>query len=84
MGEPGFDKTYHHGTKNTMVGAHIIGPNASELIQELVLAVNTSATAEDISRTMRPPTLSEALMETAQGVSGHFTHMLKNQLQRAV
>jgi dihydrolipoamide dehydrogenase len=64
--------------ENTVIGAHIIGPNASELIHELVLAVNTSATAEDISGTIHAhPTLSEAVMETAQGVSGHFTHMLK-------
>lgn len=63
--------------ENIIVGAHIIGPNASELIHELVLAINSSATAEDIAHTIHAhPTLSEAIMETAHGVFGRFTHML--------
>ena len=49
--------------ENTVVGAHIIGPNTSELIHELVLAVNNSATAEDISRTIHAHQLSEAVMK---------------------
>ena len=62
---------------NKIIGAHIIGPNASELIHELVLAINTKTTAEDVAYTIHAhPTLSEAVMETAQGVFGPFTHML--------
>jgi dihydrolipoamide dehydrogenase len=62
---------------NKIIGAHIFGPNASELIHELVLAINSSATAEDVAHTIHAhPTLSEAVMETAHGVFGRFTHML--------
>ena len=63
--------------ENKIVGAHIVGPNASELIHELVFAINTSATAEEVAHTIHAhPTLSEAIMETAHGVFGRFTHML--------
>lgn len=63
--------------ENKIIGAHIIGPNASELIHELVLAVNTSLTAEEVAHTIHAhPTLSEAVMETAHGVFGRFTHMV--------
>ena len=60
-----------------IIGAHILGPNAGELIHELVPAINTSATAEDIAHTIHAhPTLSEAVMETAHGVLGKFIHAL--------
>ncbi len=63
--------------ENKIIGAHIIGPNASELIHELVLAVNTSLTAEEVAHTIHAhPTLSEAVMETAHGVFGGFIHMV--------
>ena len=73
----GFVKLITTVPDNKIIGAHIIGPNASELIHELVLAINTKATAEDIAYTIHAhPTLSEAIMETAHGVFGRFTHML--------
>lgn len=64
--------------ENKIIGAHIIGPNASELIHELVLAVNTSLTAEEVAHTIHAhPSLSESIMETAHGSAfGHFIHMM--------
>ena len=48
------------------LGVHIIGPMAGELIAEAVLAMEYSASTEDLQRTMHAhPTLSEALHEAA-------------------
>ncbi len=50
----------------TIVGVHIAGPSASDLIGEGVLAVETAATLEDITRSIHPhPTLAEALADAA-------------------
>lgn len=63
--------------ENRIIGAHIMGPCAGELIHELVLAINTSSTAEEVARTIHAhPTLSESVMEAAHGVFGHFIHMV--------
>ncbi|KAI8064215.1 dihydrolipoyl dehydrogenase [Gongronella butleri] len=49
-----------------ILGVHIIGPNAGEMIAEAVLAMEYGASAEDVGRTMHAhPTLSEALREAA-------------------
>jgi dihydrolipoamide dehydrogenase len=49
-----------------VLGVHIIGPLAGELIAEAVLAMEYSASCEDIQRTVHAhPTLSEALHEAA-------------------
>ena len=59
-----------------VVGAHIFGEHAAELIHELVLATGTGMSAEDIARTIHAhPTLSESIMETAGGALGNFIHM---------
>ena len=51
-----------------ILGVHIIGPMAGELIAEAVLAMEYSASAEDLQRTIHAhPTLSEALHEAALG-----------------
>jgi dihydrolipoamide dehydrogenase len=47
-----------------ILGVHIIGPNAGEMIGEAVLAMEYSASAEDVARTSHAhPTLSEAFKE---------------------
>ncbi len=47
-----------------ILGAHILGPNAGEMIAEVVLAMEYGASSEDIARTCHAhPTLSEALKE---------------------
>lgn len=58
-----------------ILGVHILGPNASELIAEAVLAMEYSASSEDIARTIHAhPTLSEALHEAALSVTGRALH----------
>ncbi|MFT6407840.1 MAG: dihydrolipoamide dehydrogenase [Arenicella sp.] len=58
-----------------ILGVHIFGPNASELISEAVLAMEYSASTEDIARTIHAhPTLSEAMHEAALSVDGRALH----------
>jgi len=58
-----------------VLGVHIIGPAAGDLIGEAAAAMNFGATAEDIARVCHAhPTLPEALKEAALAVSGHAIH----------
>ncbi len=58
-----------------ILGVHILGPNASELISEAVLAMEYSASTEDIARTIHAhPTLSEAMHEAALSVDDRALH----------
>ena len=60
-----------------ILGVHIIGPRATDLIPEAALAMKLDATPEDISATMHAhPTLSEALWEAAKDVSGETIHFI--------
>ena len=59
-----------------MLGAHLIGPSASELLGQSVLAMEFDGTIEDIARTIHAhPTLSEALHEAALGADGRAIHI---------
>ncbi len=61
-----------------ILGVHIIGAHASEIIAEAVIAMEFSASAEDLGLTMfAHPTLSEGLHEAALAVSGHAIHIAK-------
>jgi dihydrolipoamide dehydrogenase len=63
------------GPRGRVLGVHIFGPRASEMIAEAVLAVEFGGTAEDIARTCHAhPTLSEALKEAALAVEGRAIH----------
>lgn len=65
----GFAKLLAHARSGRILGAHIIGPWASELIAECVLAMRFHLKAEDLSRTIHAhPTLSEALHESASAI----------------
>jgi len=58
-----------------IIGVHIIGPRASDLIAECTLAIKLEATAEEISSTIHThPTLAEAVWEAAMDVSGGTIH----------
>jgi len=58
-----------------VLGAHIVGPNAGELIAECVLAIEYGAATEDIARTCHGhPTLSEAVKEAALATGGKPIH----------
>jgi dihydrolipoamide dehydrogenase len=77
MGESaGFVKFIADAETDELIGAHIIGPNASELVAEVVLAFEYRATAEDIARTIHAhPTLSETTREAALAVDGLALHI---------
>jgi dihydrolipoamide dehydrogenase len=58
-----------------LLGVHVIGPNASELISEVVLGLEYRATVEDIGGTVHAhPTLSEATKEAALAALGRAIH----------
>jgi len=64
------DKKY-----DELLGMHIVGPRATELIVEACAALELEATTESIAKTMHAhPTLSEAIMEAAEDVLGHSIH----------
>jgi dihydrolipoamide dehydrogenase len=78
MGESGggFVKFICDAETDEILGAHIIGPTASELIAELVLAIEYRATAEDIGTLIHAhPTLAEATKEAALAVHGEALHI---------
>ena len=72
----GLVKILSDAETDRILGAHIIGPNASELIAELVVAMEFSASAEDIARTIHAhPTLSESVHEAALAVDKRTIHI---------
>lgn len=72
----GFVKLVFDLASNRLLGAQIIGTEATEMIAELGLAKALGATAEDIFRTMHAhPTLSEAVMEASGAAMGRAIHM---------
>ncbi len=59
-----------------VLGVHVFGPTASELIAEAVLAMECDASAEDLARTVHAhPTLAEAMHEAALAVDGRAIHI---------
>jgi dihydrolipoamide dehydrogenase len=59
-----------------LLGAHIVGHNATELIHELLLAKSTELLAEDIAAVIHAhPTLSETIMEVSRGIFDKPIHM---------
>jgi dihydrolipoamide dehydrogenase len=76
MGErDGFVKLVADKKTDRLLGAHIIAPRASDMIAELVLAMEYSASAEDIARTCHAhPTLAEAVKEAALGLGSGAIH----------
>ncbi len=59
-----------------ILGAHLIGPEVTELLPELTLAQMMELTPAEIARNVHAhPTLSEALMEAAHGAEGHAIHI---------
>lgn len=76
IGKPvGFVKIIFDSKYGELLGCHIIGPQATELIQELVIAKSLEATWENLAYTMHPhPTLSESIMEAALDAYGIGVH----------
>ena len=74
----GLTKVIFDPQTQRVLGAGIVGPGAGELIAEAVLAVEMAAVARDLAETIHAhPTLSETLMEAAEAVFGHATHVYR-------
>ena len=73
--EEGFVKIVSESKYDEILGVHIIGPHATELIAEACVAMQLESTAEELGRTMHAhPTISEAVMEAAEGVHNLTIH----------
>ncbi len=71
----GFVKIITNAENDVVIGVHIIGPHASDLIAEAALAVKNRLTAKDLAATVHAhPTLAEAVMEAAENVHGLSIH----------
>lgn len=72
----GFVKVIRDKKYSEILGAHIVGPHATELIAEFVIGRHLESTVEEIDRAMHPhPTLSEAVAEAALAALGHPLHI---------
>ena len=72
----GFVKILAHAETDAILGVHILGSHAGDLIAEAVAAINFGASAEDLFLTSHAhPTLSEAVKEAALAVHGRAIHM---------
>jgi dihydrolipoamide dehydrogenase len=72
----GFIKVIRDTKYSEIVGAHIVGPHATELIAEFVVGRHLESTVEEMDRAMHPhPTLSEAVAEAALAALGHALHI---------
>lgn len=77
-GITGFIKIVSDGFSDKILGVHIIGTHASELIHEGALAIKKGLKTRDIAETIHAhPTLSEGIMEAAGDVHNEATHVLK-------
>lgn len=72
----GLVKLVADASDDTLLGCHIVGYDASNLIAEAALGIEMGATVADIGLTVHPhPTLSETIMEAAHVVEGHAIHI---------
>jgi dihydrolipoamide dehydrogenase len=72
----GFVKVIAETGYGEIVGVHILGAHATELIAELSLAIQMEASFQEINETIHPhPTLSEAILEASLGLEGGMFHI---------
>jgi len=72
----GLVKMIAHADSDRILGCHIIGPSAADLVQQVVIAMEFGASSEDIGLTVfGHPTLSEAVHEAALAVEGQAIHI---------
>ncbi|HSV31525.1 MAG TPA: dihydrolipoyl dehydrogenase [Atribacteraceae bacterium] len=72
----GFVKIIANAPTGEILGTHIVGPRASDLIAEFVLAMNLEGTTEEVAGSIHAhPTLSEVNMEAAEAVFGASVHV---------
>lgn len=77
MGEiSGFVKVIASAEDDRVLGAHIIGPHASDLIHEIAVAMSAGLKVRDIAKTIHAhPTLAEGIMEASEDVHGEAIHV---------
>jgi len=74
----GLTKLIADAETDRIMGVGIVGVGAGELIAEGVLAIELGAQVDDVADTIHAhPTLSETLMESAEGLRGHATHVFR-------
>ncbi len=72
----GFVKIVADAEHNEIVGAHMIGPEVTELLPALTLAQQWDLTADEVARNVfAHPTLSEAMKEAIEGIAGHMINL---------
>lgn len=72
----GFVKLVADAKYNEIIGAHLIGPDVTELLPALTLAQRWDLTADEVARNVfAHPTLSEAVKEAVEGLAGHMIHL---------
>lgn len=72
----GFVKIIAHKETDRVLGVHIIGPDAGNMIAEAAVLMEFGGSAEDLARTCHAhPTLTEAIKEAAMAVAGRAIHM---------
>ncbi|MGA6168564.1 dihydrolipoyl dehydrogenase [Amycolatopsis magusensis] len=72
----GFVKIISDNTHGELLGAHMIGPDVTELLPELTLAQQWDLTVHEVARNVHAhPTLSEAVKEAIHGLAGHMINM---------
>lgn len=80
----GFVKMIADKKNHVLLGVHIVGPEASNLISEAVLAIEMGARLEDLALSIHPhPTLGETMMEAAEATLGHAIHIIQKPLNGA-
>jgi len=77
LGDPvGFVKVIADGRYGELLGAHLIGPEVTELLPELTLAQQWDLTVHEVGRNIHAhPTLGEAVKEAIHGLAGHMINM---------
>lgn len=79
----GFVKLIADKKTDRLLGAHMVGPEVSNLVQEVAMAIEMGATAEDVGRTVHAhPTLPETIMEAAESVHGMAVHIFERKNKR--
>lgn len=84
METDGFVKMIADAKTDILLGVHIVGPEASNLISEAVLAIEMGARLQDVALSIHPhPTLGETMMEAAEATLGHAIHIIQKPLTSA-
>lgn len=74
--QDGMVKIIAHEKTDRILGCHIVGPSASDLVQQVAIAMEFGSTAEDMGMIVfGHPTFSEAVKEAALATNGHAIHM---------